>query len=114
MTREMTREEYNDLTDEQRYSYILKLEEEKKVSDKALEKVLDSLRKNTTEERYVLLDTKDDENSIMLRASDIIKAERTLKNTTIVTTSEMEAGENKTYAVENCPLDIKGKIEGKW
>ena len=77
----MTREEYNDLTDEQRYSYILKLEEEKKVSDKALEKVLDSLKKNTTEERYILLDAIDYENSIyesslMLRASDIVKAEK--------------------------------------
>lgn len=114
MTRKMTREEYNNLTDEQRYSYILKLEEEKKVSDKALEKVLDSLRKNTTEERYVLLDTKDDENSIMLRASDIIKAERINLNATLVTTGEIKEGKNKKYIVENSPLDIKGKIEGKW
>ncbi len=109
----MTREEYNNLTDEQRYIYILKLEEEKKVSDKALEKVLDSLKKNTTEEQYVLLDTTDDENSIMLRASDIIKAEK-LRCFTRVTTSEIEAEKNKTYRVANCPLDIKGKIEGKW
>lgn len=110
----MTREEYNNLTDEQRYSYILELEEKKKVSDKALDKVLESLKKNTIEEQYVLLDTKDDENSIMLRASDIVKAELTPRNNTIVTTNEIEVGKNKKYTVENNPLDIKGKIEGKW
>lgn len=114
----MTREEYNDFTDEQRYSYILKLEEEKKASDKALEKVLDSLKKNTTEERYILLDAIDYENSIyesslMLRASDIVKAEK-VQSFTRVTTNEMEAGKNKTYDVDHIPLDIKGKIEGKW
>lgn len=110
----MTREEYNNLTDEQRYSYILELEEEKRTSDKALEKVLDSLKKNTIEERCVILDTKDADNSIMLRASEIIKAESWIGNSTSVTTNEMEMGRNKKYKVMNSPLDIKRQIEGKY
>lgn len=109
----MTREEYNNFTDEQRYSYILKLEEEKKVSDKALEKVLESLKNNSTEQRYVLLDTKEKDKSIMLRASEIIKAQRTMGETTIVTTNEIEVGKNKTYTVKNTPFDIKAKLLGR-
>lgn len=108
----MTREEYNNLTDEQRYSYILELEEEKKVSEKALEKVLESLKKNTTEDRCVLLDTKYDFNGLMLRAGNIVRAETTQVGTTIVTT--IENGEEQRYTVKNSPLVITDQIERNW
>lgn len=107
----MTREEYNNLTDEQRYSYILKLEEEKMISDKALERVLNCYNKD--DDQFIQL-TDDIDFGLMLRVSDIIKARETVGNKTIITTRETEKsyGEicNKTYTVKGTIDEIMKKI----
>lgn len=103
----MTREEYNNLTDEQRYDYIRKLEEEKLISDKALEKVLSYYERN--EDQFIQL-TDQYDFDIMLRISDIIKAHKTVGNKTIITTKEIEGGYNKKYTVKGTIDEIMEKI----
>lgn len=107
----MTREEYNNLTDEQRYSYILELEEEKKVSDKALEKVLSYYKKNDNE--FIQLTQVYDssyQTELILRISDILRAQETVENKTIITTKEIEVGRNKRYTVKGTIDEIMMKI----
>lgn len=107
----MTREEYNNLTDEQRYEYIKKLEEERLISDKALERVLTCYNKDN--DQFVQF-TDEIDNGLMLRVSDIIKAQATIGNKTIITTRETEKsyGErhNKTYTVKDTIDEIMQKI----
>ncbi len=107
----MTREEYNNLTDEQRYEYIKKLEEEKLISDKSLERVLTCYNKD--DDQFIQL-TDEIDFDLMLRVSDIIKARKTVGNKTIITTREIEEfygkKRNKTYTVKGTIDDIMQKI----
>lgn len=108
----MTREEYNNLTDEQRYSYILELEEEKKVSEKALEKVLSYYEKD--DDPFISLTEVHDgarySTDIMIRISDIIKAEENIQRRTIITTKEISGGYNKQYTVKDSLNGIMKRI----
>lgn len=107
----MTREEYNNLTDEQRYDYIRKLEEEKLISDKALERVLTCYNKD--DDQFIQF-TDEIDFDLMLRVSDIIKARKYIGNKTKITTREIEKkyGEtcNKTYIVKGTIDEIMQKI----